>query len=80
MQDGRRYGLTRYWGSPTLSASLEYFKYCGGKHLPTQFMEAELDYFGSHNYDLKSEGEGEVKKGESIKQVRRMTTERATSR
>ncbi|KAI0763361.1 6-phosphogluconate dehydrogenase decarboxylating [Trametes elegans] len=48
---------------PTLSASLEYFKYCGGKHLPSQFMEAELDYFGAHSYDLKSEGEGEVKKG-----------------
>ena len=48
---------------PTLSASYEYFKYCGGKHLPSQFMEAELDYFGAHSYDLKSEGEGEVKKG-----------------
>ncbi|KAI0324933.1 6-phosphogluconate dehydrogenase C-terminal domain-like protein [Cubamyces sp. BRFM 1775] len=53
------------WGAhiPTLSASLEYFKYCGGKHLPSQFMEAELDYFGAHSYDLKSEGDGEVKKG-----------------
>lgn len=48
---------------PTLSASMEYFKYCGGKHLPSQFMEAELDYFGAHSYDLKSEGAGEVKKG-----------------
>ncbi|RPD53017.1 6-phosphogluconate dehydrogenase decarboxylating [Lentinus tigrinus ALCF2SS1-6] len=48
---------------PALSASLEYFKYCGGKHLPSQFMEAELDYFGAHSYDLKSEGDGEVKKG-----------------
>lgn len=28
-------------------------------------MEAELDYFGAHSYDLKSEGAGEVKKGES---------------
>ncbi|KAL7269487.1 hypothetical protein RUND412_007850 [Rhizina undulata] len=48
---------------PALSASLEYFKYCGGKHLPTQFMEAQLDYFGAHSYDLKSEDPGEVKKG-----------------
>ncbi|KAI0739227.1 6-phosphogluconate dehydrogenase C-terminal domain-like protein [Daedaleopsis nitida] len=48
---------------PSLTASLEYLKYCGGKHLPSQFMEAELDYFGAHSYDLKSEGDGEVKKG-----------------
>ncbi|PCH39465.1 6-phosphogluconate dehydrogenase decarboxylating [Wolfiporia cocos MD-104 SS10] len=48
---------------PTLSASLEYYKYCAGKHLPSQFMEAELDYFGAHSYDKKSEGAGEVKKG-----------------
>ncbi|TFK87130.1 hypothetical protein K466DRAFT_599743 [Polyporus arcularius HHB13444] len=33
---------------PALSASLEYFKYCAGKHLPSQFMEAELDYFGAY--------------------------------
>lgn len=50
---------------PTLSASTEYVKYCGAKQLPTQFMEAELDYFGSHNYDKKSEGPGEVKKGKN---------------
>ncbi|RPB01726.1 6-phosphogluconate dehydrogenase C-terminal domain-like protein [Choiromyces venosus 120613-1] len=48
---------------PAMSASLEYLKYCGGKHLPTQFMEAELDCFGAPRYDLKSEGSGEVKKG-----------------
>ncbi|TFY51295.1 hypothetical protein EVJ58_g10644 [Rhodofomes roseus] len=49
---------------PALSASLEYyFKYCAGKHLPSQFMEAEMDYFGAHSYDLKSEGPGEVQKG-----------------
>ncbi|OSX60775.1 hypothetical protein POSPLADRAFT_1057703 [Postia placenta MAD-698-R-SB12] len=48
---------------PTLSASLEYYKYCAGIHLPSQFMEAELDYFGAHSYDKKSEGPGEVKKG-----------------
>lgn len=49
--------------SPAMSASMEYVKYCGGKHLPTQFMEGELDYFGAHSFDLKSEGAGEVKKG-----------------
>ncbi|KAJ2969986.1 hypothetical protein NUW54_g12835 [Trametes sanguinea] len=59
-----KYGLEWNAHIPTLSASLEYFKYCGGKHLPSQFMEAELDYFGAHNYELKSEGDGEVKKGE----------------
>jgi hypothetical protein len=35
----------------TLSASLEYLKYGGGIMLPTKFMEAEMDIFGSHNYD-----------------------------
>ncbi|KAI0630935.1 6-phosphogluconate dehydrogenase decarboxylating [Trametes polyzona] len=58
-----KHGLEWNAHIPTFSASLEYFKYCGGKHLPTQFMEAELDYFGAHSYDLKSEGDGEVKKG-----------------
>ncbi|KAJ3035152.1 hypothetical protein HDV00_004274 [Rhizophlyctis rosea] len=48
---------------PALSASLEYIKYCASVDLPTQFMEAQLDYFGAHNFDLKSEGAGEVKKG-----------------
>ncbi|KZT19136.1 6-phosphogluconate dehydrogenase C-terminal domain-like protein [Neolentinus lepideus HHB14362 ss-1] len=48
---------------PSISASLEYFKYCAGLHLPTQFMEAELDYFGAHSFDLKEEGPGDVKKG-----------------
>jgi 6-phosphogluconate dehydrogenase len=43
---------------PSLSASLEYYKYSGSTELPTQFMEAELDYFGHHMYDLKSEGPG----------------------
>lgn len=47
-----------------MSASLEYFKYCAGNQLPSQFQEAELDYFGAHSYDLKSEKAGEVKKGE----------------
>lgn len=43
---------------PSLSASLEYYKYSGFTDLPTQFMEAELDYFGFHMYDVKSEEPG----------------------
>lgn len=50
---------------PGLSASLEYMKYIGGKRLPTQFMEAEMDFFGWHSYDVVgSEGDpGQVKQG-----------------
>jgi 6-phosphogluconate dehydrogenase len=40
---------------PSLSATLEWLKYSSSTDLPTQFMEAQLDYFGAHNYDLKSE-------------------------
>lgn len=59
-------GLSNNLPRPALSASLEYFKYCAGKHLPSMLMEAQLDYFGAHSYDLKSEGAGEVKKGKSL--------------
>ncbi|KAK2764518.1 hypothetical protein FQN54_009213 [Arachnomyces sp. PD_36] len=51
---------------PSLSASLEYLKYEGSKNLPTQFMEAELDFFGAHNYDrvgAPGEDPGKVAKG-----------------
>lgn len=48
---------------PALSASLEYYKYMSSTDLPTQFMEAELDYFGNHMYDLKSEPLGKPVKG-----------------
>lgn len=48
---------------PALTASLEYFKYVSSTELPTKFMEAELDYFGAHAYDLKSEHALDVKKG-----------------
>lgn len=48
---------------PALSASLEYFKYVSSTDLPTTFMEAELDYFGAHSYDLKNEHSMKVKKG-----------------
>lgn len=48
---------------PSLSATLEYIKYSASTDLPTQFMEAELDFFGAHSYDLKSEGPGKPVKG-----------------
>lgn len=38
-------------------------------------MEAELDYFGAHSYDLKAEGDGDVKKGESESECEWMRTE-----
>jgi len=38
---------------PSLSASLEWLKYSGNVDLPTQFYEAQLDYFGKHMFDLK---------------------------
>lgn len=40
---------------PALSASLEYLKFSISTDLPTSFQEAELDFFGHHNYDLRSE-------------------------
>lgn len=51
---------------PSLSASLEYLKYCGGKMLPTSFMEAQMDFFGAHSYDrpgVSGEDPGKTKKG-----------------
>ncbi|KAF2124591.1 6-phosphogluconate dehydrogenase C-terminal domain-like protein [Dothidotthia symphoricarpi CBS 119687] len=47
---------------PALSATLEYFKVITGTDLPTAFYEAELDYFGSHMFDLKSDKSAQVKK------------------
>ncbi|KAK3174143.1 hypothetical protein OEA41_001387 [Lepraria neglecta] len=44
---------------PSLSATLEYLKYSVNTVLPTQFYEAQLDYFGKHMFDLKSEPAGE---------------------
>ncbi|KAL9030385.1 MAG: hypothetical protein Q9196_001493 [Gyalolechia fulgens] len=43
---------------PSLSATLEFLKYSTNTLLPTQFYEAQLDYFGKHMFDLKSEPEG----------------------
>lgn len=39
---------------PSMSATLEWLKYSGNLELPTQFYEAELDYFGKHMYDSKA--------------------------
>ncbi|TLD29966.1 putative 6-phosphogluconate dehydrogenase [Venturia nashicola] len=40
---------------PALSASLEFIKYQTNTDLPTQFYEAELDFFGNHMFDKKGE-------------------------
>ncbi|KIX02251.1 6-phosphogluconate dehydrogenase (decarboxylating) [Rhinocladiella mackenziei CBS 650.93] len=51
---------------PSLSASLEYIKYCGGTSLPTRFMEAQMDFFGAHAFDrpgVKDEDPGKPSKG-----------------
>ena len=48
---------------PCLSATLEYLKYIGSTSLPTSFTEAQLDSFGSHGFDLKSEPLTELTKG-----------------
>jgi 6-phosphogluconate dehydrogenase len=52
-----------YANITSLSASLEYYKYSSSTDLPTQFMEAELDYFGGHMNDLKSAKPGKPVKG-----------------
>ncbi|KAL8879216.1 MAG: hypothetical protein Q9198_003131 [Flavoplaca austrocitrina] len=48
---------------PSLSATLEFLKYSTNTILPTQFYEAQLDYFGKHMFDLKSEGAGKPETG-----------------
>jgi 6-phosphogluconate dehydrogenase len=40
---------------PSMSATLEWLKYIGNLELPTQFYEAELDYFGKHMYESKTQ-------------------------
>lgn len=48
---------------PSLSATLEFLKYSTSTVLPTQFYEAQLDYFGKHMFDLKSEPIGKPATG-----------------
>ena len=50
---------------PCLSSTLEYLKYIGGTDLPTCFTEAQLDSFGAHGFDLKSEPIRHLSKGSS---------------
>ncbi|KAI0593061.1 6-phosphogluconate dehydrogenase [Biscogniauxia sp. FL1348] len=40
---------------PVLSQTLEYYKYETSTELPTQFMEAQLDYFGQHMFERKDD-------------------------
>ncbi|CCC07953.1 hypothetical protein SMACR_01516 [Sordaria macrospora] len=47
-----------------LGTSLEYYKYSGSTELPTQFQEAELDYFGAHMFDLKTAQPGKPVTGD----------------
>ncbi|ORY71920.1 6-phosphogluconate dehydrogenase [Pseudomassariella vexata] len=48
---------------PAIGQSLEYFKYETSSKLPTQFTEAQLDYFGQHMYDDSDDPVGGPKKG-----------------
>lgn len=51
---------------PAISATLEYVKYEAGLTLPTKFMEAQMDFFGAHGYNLPGvpgEDPGPVGKG-----------------
>jgi 6-phosphogluconate dehydrogenase len=48
---------------PAVGQSLEYYKYETSTQLPTQFMEAQLDYFGQHMYDKKDDPVGGPTKG-----------------
>ncbi|CAO1599146.1 hypothetical protein XANCAGTX0491_002888 [Xanthoria calcicola] len=48
---------------PSLSATLEFLKYSTNTILPTQFYEAQMDYFGKHMFDLKSEPAGKPETG-----------------
>ncbi|KAI1857627.1 hypothetical protein JX265_011042 [Neoarthrinium moseri] len=48
---------------PSISQSLEYYKYETSTELPTQFMEAQLDFFGQHMFDKQSDPVGGPEKG-----------------
>lgn len=50
---------------PTLKASLEYIKYQAGIDLPTSFVQAQLDSFGAHGVDYKSEPVRYLLKGDT---------------
>ncbi|KAI1338964.1 6-phosphogluconate dehydrogenase [Xylariaceae sp. FL0016] len=48
---------------PAISQTLEYYKYETSTQLPTQFMEAQLDYFGQHMFDRTDDPVGGPTKG-----------------
>jgi len=48
---------------PAISQSIEYYKYMTSASLPTQFMEAQLDFFGQHMFDTKDDPVGGPEKG-----------------
>lgn len=48
---------------PSLCSSLDYMKYIGSVDLPTNFMEAQLDAFGAHGFELKDEQNDDMSKG-----------------
>ena len=48
---------------PALCSSLDYLKYIGSTDLPTSFLEAQLDAFGAHGYELKTEQNDDMSKG-----------------
>ena len=48
---------------PSMSATLEWLKYSTGTELPTQFYEAQLDFFGKHMFDVKGEETGKAVTG-----------------
>jgi len=48
---------------PCLSATLEYLKYIGGTNLSSSFTEAQLNCFGAHGNDLRSEPVRHLMKG-----------------
>ena len=51
-------GIEADMNVPTLAATLEYYKYSTYTDMPTSFQEAQMDYFGEHMFDLKSEEAG----------------------
>lgn len=51
--------------APSISQSLEFFKYMTSTDLPTQFMEAQLDYFGQHMFDRKEGPPGKPQTGDT---------------
>lgn len=50
---------------PSLDATLGWMKSLGAEELPTAFEEAELDYFGHHNFDKRTENAPEPVKGKN---------------